>query len=295
MTTIIQKSAVICRLNIRMCGFEKTDKGVSSEVADNKSASDDAGRYVKRLFAGNPILKEITTVRGKARNVNKAQTLRYLDGQDLLPVANFDKHSELMTDYKDLFDALKEDFFAEYETHRDAQQVRLGDMFDANEYPPVSVLRSKFQFNISYEPLSDGNTFDKMFGNAEMEQQMIADAEAQMQSRIDEAMHQLYGRLLKTVDCFNTAMRNYQPKTANSKAMGTFKDSIVGNMIDICEVLPRLNLTGDADLANYCEMVKSKLTNYDAADLREDEALRKTAADEAQAILDQMAGYGMAA
>lgn len=295
MTTIIQKSAVICRLNIRMCGFEKTDKGVSSEVADNKSASDDAGRYVKRLFAGNPILKEITTVRGKARNVNKAQTLRYLDGQDLLPVSNFDKHSELMTDYKDLFDALKEDFFAEYETHRDAQQVRLGDMFDANEYPPVSVLRSKFQFNISYEPLSDGNTFDKMFGNAEMEQQMIADAEAQMQSRIDEAMHQLYGRLLKTVDCFNTAMRNYQPKTANSKAMGTFKDSIVGNMIDICEVLPRLNLTGDADLANYCEMVKSKLTNYDAADLREDEALRKTAADEAQAILDQMAGYGMAA
>lgn len=295
MTTIIQKSAVICRLNIRMCGFEKTDKGVSSEVADNKSASDDAGRYVKRLFAGNPILKEITTVRGKARNVNKAQTLRYLDGQDLLPVGNFDHHSELMTDYKDLFDALCEDFFAEYETHRDAQQVRLGEMFDANEYPPVSVLRGKFQFNISYEPLSDGNTFDKMFGNAEMEQQMIADAEAQMQSRIDEAMHQLYGRLLKTVDCFNTAMRNYQPKTANSKAMGTFKDSIVGNMIDICEVLPRLNLTGDADLANYCEMVKSKLTNYDAADLREDESLRKTAADEAQAILDQMAGYGMAA
>lgn len=295
MTTIIQKSAVICRLNIRMCGFEKTDKGVSSEVADNKSASDDAGRYVKRLFAGNPILKEITTVRGKARNVNKAQTLRYLDGQDLLPVGNFDHHSELMTDYKDLFDALCEDFFAEYETHRDAQQVRLGEMFDANEYPPVSVLRGKFQFNISYEPLSDGNTFDKMFGNAEMEQQMIADAEAQMQSRIDEAMHQLYGRLLKTVDCFNTAMRNYQPKTANSKALGTFKDSIVGNMIDICEVLPRLNLTGDADLANYCEMVKSKLTNYDAADLREDEALRKTAADEAQAILDQMAGYGMAA
>lgn len=295
MTTIIQKSAVICRLNIRMCGFEKTDKGVSSEVADNKSASDDAGRYVKRLFAGNPILKEITTVRGKARNVNKAQTLRYLDGQDLLPVANFDKHSELMTDYKDLFDALCEDFFAEYETHRDAQQARLGDLFDANEYPPVSVLRGKFQFNISYEPLSDGNTFDKMFGNAEMEQQMIADAEAQMQSRIDEAMHQLYGRLLKTVDCFNTAMRNYQPKTATSKALGTFKDSIVGNMIDICEVLPRLNLTGDADLANYCEMVKSKLTNYDAADLREDENLRKTAADEAQAILDQMAGYGMAA
>lgn len=295
MTTIIQKSAVICRLNIRMCGFEKTDKGVSSEVADKKSASDDAGRYVKRLFAGNPILKEITTVRGKARNVNKAQTLRYLDGQDLLPVGNFDKHSELMTDYKDLFDALCEDFFAEYETHRDAQQARLGDLFDANEYPPVSVLRGKFQFNISYEPLSDGNTFDKMFGNAEMEQQMIADAEAQMQSRIDEAMHQLYGRLLKTVDCFNTAMRNYQPKTANSKAMGTFKDSIVGNMIDICEVLPRLNLTGDADLANYCEMVKSKLTNYDAADLREDENLRKTAADEAQAILDQMAGYGMAA
>ena len=74
--------------------------------------------------------------------------------------------------------------------------------------------------------------------------------------------------------------------------MNTFKDTIVGNMIDICEVLPRLNLTGDADLANYCELVKSKLTNYDAADLREDENLRKTAADEAQAILTRWQGTG---
>ena len=295
MTTIIQKSAVIVRLNIRMCGFEKTDKDVSNEVADNKSAADDAGRYVKKLFAGNPILKDIKKVRGKARNVNKAQTLPYLDGQDLLPVPNFDKHSELMTDYKDLFDALCEDFFAEYETHRDANRHGwVTCLMQANIRLYLFCVESSSSiYLMSHCQTVTRST--KMFGNAEMEQQLIADAEAQMQSRIDEAMHKLYERLLKTVDCFNTAMRTYKPKAGKSKAMNTFKDTIVGNMVDICEVLPRLNLTGDADLANYCELVKSKLTNYDAADLREDESLRKTAADEAQAILDQMSGSGMAA
>lgn len=295
MTTNIQKSAVIVRLNIKQWGAEKTDRTVSDEVASGKKAAANAGKYVKSLFAGNQLLKDIEKVAGKARNLNKAQTLPYLAGQDLLPVGNFDSHAEVIGRYKDVFNALVTEFLSTYEKARDAQQLRLGDMFDATDYPPVQDVRERFQFTISYQPLPDGNTFDKMFGSEEMEKMLIENAEADMQSKIDEAMHELWSRLISRVDNFQSAMRRYQPKTAESKAVGTFKDSIVQNIRDLCDVLPRLNLTGDADLNNYCELVRSKLAGLDAGDLRQDEVLRKNAADDAQSILDAMAGYGVAA
>lgn len=295
MTTNIQKSAVIVRLNIKQWGAEKTDRTVSDEVASDKKAAANAGKYVKSLFAGNQLLKDIEKVAGKARNLNKAQTLPYLAGQDLLPVSNFDSHAEVIGRYKDVFNALVTEFLSTYEKARDAQQLRLGDMFDASDYPPVQDVRERFQFTISYQPLPDGNTFDKMFGSEEMEKMLIENAEADMQSKIDEAMHELWSRLISRVDNFQSAMRRYQPKTAESKAVGTFKDSIVQNIRDLCDVLPRLNLTGDADLNNYCELVRSKLAGLDAGDLRQDEVLRKNAADDAQSILDAMAGYGVAA
>jgi len=295
MTTNIQKSAVIVRLNIKQWGAEKTDRTVSDEVASGKKAAANAGKYVKSLFAGNQLLKDIEKVAGKARNLNKAQTLPYLAGQDLLPVGNFDSHAEVIGRYKDMFNALVTEFLSTYEKARDAQQLRLGDMFDATDYPPVQDVRERFQFTISYQPLPDGNTFDKMFDSEEMEKMLIENAEADMQSKIDEAMHELWTRLISRVDNFQSAMRRYQPKTAESKAVGTFKDSIVQNIRDLCDVLPRLNLTGDADLNNYCELVRSKLAGLDAGDLRQDEVLRKNAADDAQSILDAMAGYGVAA
>ena len=117
MTTIIQKSAVIVRLNIRMCGLRRQTRTYPMRLLTTSQRLMMLG-VMSKNFRWQPILKDIKKVRGKARNVNKAQTLPYLDGRDLLPVPNFDKHSELMTDYKDLFDALCEDFFAEYETHR---------------------------------------------------------------------------------------------------------------------------------------------------------------------------------
>ena len=295
MTTNIQKSAVIVRLNISQWGGEKIDRTVSDEVADSKHAEGNAGRYVKKLFAGNALLKDISKVVGKARNVNKAQTLRFLEGQDLLPVKNFDQHAEIIGNYKAMFDQMVAEFLGKYETARDAQQLRLGDMFSTDDYPTVEEIKGKFNFTVTYEPLADGNTFDNMFGSEELEKQLIESAEAQMQSRIDEAMHDLWGRLTKRVAEFSSAMHRYQPKTDESKAIGTFKDTIVQNIRDICDVLPRLNLTGDADLNNYCQEVREKLASLDVGQLRENDHLRKTAAQQADDILNQMSGYGMAA
>lgn len=286
--TNIQKSAVLVRLNISQWGGEKTDKAVSDEVANAKNAKDGAGRYVKKLVVGSQ-LKEISTLVGKARNVNKAQTLKYLDGLDMLPVANFDGHSEIIGNYKSVFDGLVDEFCIDWQKILDAQALRLGDMHNPSDYPTVEELREKFHFTISYEPLADGNQFDKMFGSEELEKQLIEQAEAEMQSKIDEAMRDLWGRLIKRIKDFNHKMNKFEPAVKGvSRQVEGFKGSLVENIREICDVLPRLNVTGDADLAKFASTVQAELSHYDVEDLKQDDVLRKQAADKSQAILDQM-------
>ena len=296
MTTNIQKSAVLVNLTVGKWAGEVTDKVVTQEVSCNKNADIKAGRYVKSLFAGNALLKEIKQVAGKARNVNAAQTLPYRTGIGLLPIGNFQQHGEAMKEFKIIYDGLADDFVNGYLQFRDRQEHVLGHMFNPDEFPSVEAVREKFYFHISYEPLPDNNMFDSMLGSAEMEQKLIADAENQMQTRINDATHALWQRLEKVVKHMAVTLPAYEPKVGKKgRDKNGFHGTLVQNVRDICEVLPRLNLTGDADLNNYCQQVKDKLTQWDAEDLKSDAVLRKNVADEASSILSQMAGYGMAA
>lgn len=53
-----------------------------------------------------------------------------------------------------------------------------------------------------------------------------------------------------------------------------FRDSIISNLRDICELIPRLNFTGDADLEYFAAKVISDLGTLDPEDLRKREVDR---------------------
>ena len=88
---------------------------------------------------------------------------------------------------------------------------------------------------------------------------------------------------------FNHKMNKFEPAVKGvSRQVEGFKGSLVENIREICDVLPRLNVTGDADLARFASTVQAELSHYDVEDLKQDDVLRKQAADKSQAILDQM-------
>jgi len=292
----IQKSAVLVKLGIRQWGGQKVDKSATLETCTAKNADNNAGKFVKSLMGGSQLLKEIKQVSSAARHANNAQTLPFTTGVSLLPVTNFERHSELLQGHQQMFTSLVSEFIDEFEVMRDRQSLRLGEMFNIYDYPSVSELWTRFQFDLSYEPLADNNAFDNMLGSVEMEQQLIETANRQMQSRIDDAVTELWSRLTKAVVHVEDKLRNYKPADGEVKAEGAFRDTLIQNVRDLCDVLPRLNLTGDADLDNACQLVSEKIAVYDCEDLRSNDNLRKSVADDAQSILDTMQGvYGLAA
>ena len=65
----------------------------------------------------------------------------------------------------------------------------------------------------------------------------------------------------------------------------------MGNMEELVELLPALNITGDTVLTNVTNDIKAKLLKGTAQDLRQDTNLRKVVAKDARKILEDMEGY----
>jgi hypothetical protein len=77
----------------------------------------------------------------------------------------------------------------------------------------------------------------------------------------------------------------------NGTKEGSFRDSLVDNVRDLVDLLPRLNVTADPVLDNTAQKMRDMLCAYDAQLLREDTNLRHTVAKSADEILSAMAGY----
>jgi hypothetical protein len=62
----------------------------------------------------------------------------------------------------------------------------------------------------------------------------------------------------------------------------------VTNILDLVELLPRLNVTGDPELNRFAEEARQKLCTYTAHDLKKHELLRVVTATEAAGIVSRM-------
>jgi predicted secreted Zn-dependent protease len=70
-----------------------------------------------------------------------------------------------------------------------------------------------------------------------------------------------------------------------------FRDSLVGNIEELVELIPGLNVLDDPKIEAVRQEVIKKLTPYTPKEIRKDPELREDLAGEAKAIVDKMAGF----
>jgi hypothetical protein len=67
-----------------------------------------------------------------------------------------------------------------------------------------------------------------------------------------------------------------------------FHATLVTNIFDLVELLPKLNVTGDPELNRFAEEARQKLCTYTAHDLKKHELLRVATAADAAGIVSRM-------
>ena len=263
---MIQNSSMLVDLNISMWTGRKMDKKVSEEIDASKGTHARAGNYHKKLLAGTQKLEDIQKLVSRIRMWHYEQTLPWSDGGSrLLPMANFFDYKATLGDYQNQYNEAVEDFLIEYPTLVSAAAFQLGDLFDGSEYPDASELRDKFKFKYVFLPVPESGDFRVDVGDA-LKAELSDQYSSFYENKLSEAMNDVWGRLHETLTHMSNKLAGHEKQI--------FRDSLVGNAIELCGLLGKLNVTNDAKLEDARRKLHSALNGVDAEGLRKDDAFR---------------------
>ena len=285
----LSSSAMLVHLSIGVWTASKKDKAASADVADRNGANRKLTRTYKTII-DSPKLEAIKGLSARIHSANRAATLDWAGDMRLLTTANYMKHHTMLTGMQQEFWALVDDMLTtDYTWGITQMQLKLGTMFNADDYPSVTELRRKFKFDISYMPVPDVGDFRVDIAR-EAQKTLVAHYEKVYTDAIGGAMKDLWTRLydiLKVVSRQLSVDRDAEGK----EIKGRIFDGSLDTMRDLIGLLETCNLTNDPamqrmqrTLANAFEGITSKADLKDAF-IRED---TKRAVDAAIAALPSL-------
>jgi hypothetical protein len=287
---MLNNSALLVSLSIGQPKLTRSDREATTDVCFSNQAAAGAAKVVKNLF--DPAdYKPITQLIGQIRTVHYARTLPWLDsGARILSNAGFLAYTQEVSKYRAEFDKLTAAFCADYSDKLDRAKAVLGSLYRAADYPSVEEVRSRFTFDVNFSPIPQGSDFrvegieeaQKALIQAELDKRQVEATEKAMEDvadRIREAVGNLAGKLTET-----------RKAKDGSTAPAIFRDSLVDNVIELVDLLPTLNLTGDPEITRIGIELKKKLKGITAESLRSSDSLRAKTAREAQSIVDKLGG-----
>ena len=290
--SILKKKAIMVRLTTKNLNRNKADKDLAKIVHDAKKVGDPGSVRVSKSIFPKDRTDKYMKPSAECKNYFYEHTSPWDDrGWRLLAVDIFkpftQKIKSLTTTYKsavfDFVDAFED---AIEEMQSDAV---LGEAFKRSDYEKWfnrdgSVNREEllknFKLEVEFDTVTTGN--DLAASITDFDREMIAqEIDAKATAKFAAAQADLAKRL-------HTVITNMHERLA--VADQTFRDTLVGNIEDLCDLIPAMNLAGDPKLNALAEQAKANLCKWDPQTLRDDLDKRKETAEEAAKIADNLKG-----
>ncbi len=276
---MITERAMLAAVHISIWTAVKHDRKVSRDVADQHGAHQSAGRYNKQLLRGADKLDDLRTLAGQIRQHFYKITLPWSDeGFRLLPSNFYFDLMEKMREFETSFEQGIENFLAVYPQYIDQVRPELNGLFREEDYPSAEKLRTKFGVKLEILPIPSGTDF-RVQMSAEEQARVSREIDASVRESLTRGTDDLWRRLREVVS--HMVDRLNEPESR-------FHASLVTNIFDLVEILPRLNVNGDEDLNRFAEQVKQRLCNHSAQDLKKHDLFRVATAADAANLVAQM-------
>jgi hypothetical protein len=277
----LQERALLVQLSISQWSARKFDRKVTKEVADSHGVSTAAGRYNKALLPMSNLLDAVHKKATQIRTDYYQQTLPWgIDGTQVLPTANYVRFMSEFRRLRNDWELLVNKFVSDYPRLKEQAKISLGPLFNDSDYPHPSEIRDKFRMDMAVFPMPTSD-FRVSISSDELSR-IQQDVEERVTAAQSQAMQEVWQRLFNKV-------QHMAEKLADPKAI--FRDSMVENARELCELLPRLNFADDPKLEEMRQEVEVKLAKHHPDSLRNDPILRRDTAEEARRIMAQMGSW----
>lgn len=276
---MITERAMLAAVHISIWTAVKHDRKVSRDVASLHGAYQGAGRYNKQLLHGAERLDDLRTLAGQIRQYFYRVTLPWSDeGFRLLPSKfYFDLTAQMRKDTSD-FEQAVDGFLAVYPQYIAQVRPELNGLFREEDYPSVEKLKEKFGVKLEILPIPSGSDF-RVDMSAEEQARVSREIDANVRQSLARGTEDLWNRLRDVVA--HMAGRLSEPQSR-------FHSTLVTNVADLVNLLPRLNVVEDPELNRVAEQVSQKLCSHTAQELKKHDKLRASTAVTATEIVAEM-------
>lgn len=287
----ISKRAMLVSLSIGVWDPNITDKAASVEVSQQKGVTENgACRVRKTRLPRNPYTKQINDLISELRTYHYGATLLWTkEGTRILPVANFQEYTTRVNLAKQQLEHHVQALLANYEDLKLEGKKMLGSLYCEDDYPTVAELASRYSINPQFTPLPNSGQFLDLGFSSEQEKALRTQLEEGMRETLAGATtrvwHDLYEKLKTLSD-----------RVGNPDAR--LHEQVMAGVVEMAEMLPRLNLLDDPGLNEMSVKLTSSLKGLTMNKLKQDEDLRRevhTQTAQAVARMEAMMFPGMGA
>lgn len=263
------RKALLVTLKISEWTARKLDKRETAEVAIRHSTSQECVRVNKSLLPGAKELEELHKKTGEIRTEFYKLTLPWGEnGQRIIPVDAYQDFMLKVSPMMEKWRRLADDFLAAYPYLRQRAYHQLGTLYRDEDYPSIDQITQRFNIDVNFSSVPDAADW-----RVDLSEDEVASLRTKLSKQIGEAqetaMKDLWDRLHNVVT--RAVERLSQPDAI-------FRDTLVENAVELCGILPKMNLTGDPRLEEMRREVEQALCSKSPDDLRSKADLRASTA-----------------
>lgn len=275
---MLANKAMLVYVKISQWTGRKHDKKATETVVISHKTSSAAGNYTKKLLPNAQELSEVNQSISAIRTYFYQETLPWFaDGARIISAKNYMKFNADFKRLKNEFENAVNTFVNAYPRLKTQAQKDLGSLFVSGDYPTPLELAATFECELAFMPMPDVKDFRTEIGESEKKAFI-----KKMKSVEESAMKDCWSRLHDTVK---------RAAETLSKPDAIFRDSLLENVTEICALLPRLNISDDADLDKKRVEVEILLSGLKSKELREDAKQRQNAAAALNKITSSMGAF----
>jgi len=275
----IASAAMLVELNISVWTGRKLDRNISAEIDAQKNTTTRVVNAHKKLFADEPKHEAIGKFAGNSRTYHYTNTMPWSNsGTVLLPTASFAEYNAHMSGAQTKFYELVDECLDEWDDMLLRAHTKLGAMFNYEDYPSKEDVRDRYRFSINYLPVPDVGDFRVSVGNDAL-QYLNESYATYYKDQLDKAYSDVWERT-------HTVLKNMSEKLAGQERQ-VFRDSLVGNVREMIDLLDKFNITGDPKMKQAKARIEAMVTGITPDALREDNALRHDVKHKVDDLLKQ--------
>ncbi len=275
----LSQRALLVSVSLSQWTARRLSQEATETVSSAYNTDSSAGGYTKKLLPGATELQSVNVVGTQIRKYFYEQTLPWMsDGSRIISAKNHLKFATEFRKMKNEFETAVASFVSAYPSLQAKAQVTLGKLYNSAEYPDASEIGDKFKCEVNYLPLPDVKDF------------RVEVSEAEKRAFVEKMKQVETAASRDAWDRLHSVVKNAAEKLMKPDAI--FRDSLLENVQDICNLLPSLNISEDPKLETARRDVEKLLNGIGSADtIRNDTTKRKDAAKALKNITDSMGAY----